>query len=527
MQTDRRSPGVDFESIWQASERFSRQSDRRFGRLRDQVRRRLIRDAIRYTSVYREVPPAARAIADNRPLPPIVLAGHQPTLFHPGVWFKNFALDRIARQHNALAINLVVDNDVASGVSVRVPQENFETGQMRSVPVAYDVAGGGVPFEQTAIADRDFFESFATRLSAAAIGLVDQPSVNQLWPHAVAAVNRCDIAACAIAQARHGLESSMGLQTLELPIGVVARDVGFARFTLELLDDLPRFLEIYNRWTDHYRREHGIRSSAHPVPNLQVDGDWMECPLWVYGDDAPSRRGVWVRRDGDRLELSDRAGCSMTLDSSDLDAAAEVWTDQLSNDFKVRPRALLTTMYARWILGDLFLHGIGGGKYDQLGDKIAGEFFGVDPPPYLVISATVQLPGLEPTDHAGRIRTLRRAQRDCRYQPERIDHSWSDDHRRLIDRKRELLAAIAPQQDRAVWHRELDEINRTLFDALADRRAEIASRLRSEHLTAASDRLLASREHSFCLYPLDYLRDSFATMLDQAFGPPVGQTEAV
>ena len=31
----------------------------------------------------------------------IFLAGHQPELFHPGVWFKNFALGALARRHGA------------------------------------------------------------------------------------------------------------------------------------------------------------------------------------------------------------------------------------------------------------------------------------------------------------------------------------------------------------------------------------------------------------------------------------------
>ena len=41
----------------------------------------------------------------------IFLAGHQPELFHPGVWLKNFALGTLARQHGATAINLLIDSD--------------------------------------------------------------------------------------------------------------------------------------------------------------------------------------------------------------------------------------------------------------------------------------------------------------------------------------------------------------------------------------------------------------------------------
>ena len=39
--------------------------------------------------------------------------------------------------------------------------------------------------------------------------------------------------------------------------------------------------------------------------------------------------------------------------------------------------------FSRFMLGDLFIHGIGGAKYDELGDEIARRFFGIEPPGFL------------------------------------------------------------------------------------------------------------------------------------------------
>src|SRR5262249_14942155 len=50
-----------------------------------------------------------------------LVSGHQPELFHPGVWVKNFALNGLARQHRAISLNLIVDNDTVKSASVRVP----------------------------------------------------------------------------------------------------------------------------------------------------------------------------------------------------------------------------------------------------------------------------------------------------------------------------------------------------------------------------------------------------------------------
>src|SRR5205814_9272014 len=59
---------------------------------------------------------------------------------------------------------------------------------------------------------------------------------------------------------------------------------------------------------------------------------------------------------------------------------------------KLRTRALLTTMFAGLVLGDLFLHGIGGAKYGQVTDAVISRFFGFEPPCYMTVTATLRLP---------------------------------------------------------------------------------------------------------------------------------------
>src|SRR5579871_531025 len=61
--------------------------------LRRQARREAVQEACDYLEKAGEPVPAAAADA-------LMMAGHQPELFHPGVWVKNFALQGLARQHN-------------------------------------------------------------------------------------------------------------------------------------------------------------------------------------------------------------------------------------------------------------------------------------------------------------------------------------------------------------------------------------------------------------------------------------------
>src|SRR5687768_4259463 len=60
-----------------------------------EARRQLLTEALAYTRAYRDVSSFEQSggIATQ---PSLVLAGHQPELFHPGVWLKNFMLHSVA-----------------------------------------------------------------------------------------------------------------------------------------------------------------------------------------------------------------------------------------------------------------------------------------------------------------------------------------------------------------------------------------------------------------------------------------------
>jgi len=372
-----------------------------------------------------------------------------------------------------------------------------------------------VPYEQTTIRNREVFERFDEQVHKVISPLVDQPCVDRLWRHARAAIERCGVAGCAMAQARHGLEGELGLQTLELPLGVVCRTAAFAEFVLSILSELPRFHRCYNGAAVQYRKDHGIRSTAHPVPNLAEQEGWFEAPLWVYGNQSPVRRPVWVRLLDDQLVISDRVEREIEIDIRFPKLAAEKLSSMISAEFKLRPRALLTTMYARLVLSDLFMHGIGGAKYDQLGDRIIQSFFMVEPPRFMVMSATVKLPFPSSEDDPACIGQLKRKLRDTQFQPERFADVVDLDSE-LVERKKFLLKNQPPRGQRMQWHREITEINRTLSECLAQQRRLLMVELADARRYASSKAVLSSREHPFCVFNLEALQDTFGRLLEGA-----------
>ena len=225
-----------------------------------------------------------------------------------------------------------------------------------------------------------------------------------------------------MAQGRHAYEQSWHNETLELPQSAVCQLPEFAWFVAHVLAHLPRFWAAHNDALAAYRRAHHLRNRAQPVPDLaEVDG-WLESPFWIWSAGDPQRRPLFARQSADEITLSDRHAHSIKLSlSADADAARAV--DQLlslaDRGIKIRTRALTTTLFARLILSDLFLHGIGGAKYDQVTDQIARQFFGFELPKFAAVSATLRLPIAHAAVNTASESELTRQMRELRYHPER------------------------------------------------------------------------------------------------------------
>jgi hypothetical protein len=478
-----------------------------------QARSELLRDAQRWTSTYRDVRPLFTGGAEL-----VFLAGHQPQLFHPGVWFKNFALGALAQRYRAVGINLLIDSDTIKSAAVRVPGGSPQDPAMASIP--FDEHGPPVPFEQRPILDRavlaDFGQLAAQRLSA----LVPDPLLRQYWPMVLQRARQTENLGACLAQARHQLEGQWGVQTLEVPQSRVCQSESFAWFLAHLVAHLPRFREVYNASIRVYRQAHRIRNAAHPVPELAADGPWLEAPFWIWSTKDPLRRPLFVTQRGQEVVLGNRAGLEIALPlSADADPVRAVGRllDHSCRGVKIRSRALITTLWARLVLGDLFLHGIGGAKYDQVTDLLIRQFFGLQPPGLMVISATLQLPIAEQPERWEDSSEIKQRLRDLQWHPERYvladDGAPPGDPARLMRRKADLIQTPPARDNGRLRFEEIRRINEALQPWVAELRREWLQRQSEAAHRQHAETLRLSRDYSFCLYPGDMLRDFFRSQL--------------
>ncbi|WP_010583873.1 hypothetical protein [Schlesneria paludicola] len=478
--------------------------------LRDEARREALDAARSYTSSLLQTEIPASCVTS------LVVGGHQPELFHVGVWAKNFALAGFAHNCHSAAINLVIDNDTMNGSSVRVPVGSRD--QLRIERVLFDTPRPTQPWEEVHVRDVEQFRKFGPTLRQQVQSAWHfEPLAGSAWDAAVRQLEVSSRLCDAFTALRAHVERAWGLRNLELPMSQVCEMRSFHWFFAHLIARLPELHAIYNQTVADYRRAHRIRSRTQPVPNLDVDGDWLEAPFWVWRRGDLQRGRLFARRKGDQLELRDEqtvfAKLPLTEDGA-LDAAVGVLNGLKAQGIRIRTRALTTTLFARVCLADIFVHGIGGGKYDEMTDRICERFFGLQAPRFMTVSATLYLPLGGPFDtNESQLRDVQHRIRDLHYNPDRHLES-SPTTSALMAEKTQLLNSARTLRESHLLHGKLTrEQHRRLQEIRTDLGRETAriladyQRKRDDLQTQiTANTLIKNREFSFVLYPEGVLR---------------------
>jgi hypothetical protein len=367
--------------------------------------------------------------------------------------------------------------------------------------------------------------------------LIAEPLIQQLWPLVLQSPSRSadvpsavdadasppDSLGLRLARGRHRYEHQWNNRTLEVPLSWLCRSSTFARFAAWLLVQAPRFWTVYNSAIRDYRRTHRLRSQTHPAPELRADQGWRETPFWLWTADSPARRPLWCCLDGKSVVLSDRDRIEWSIDASGPGACLE---DRLAQGIlergregvRVRPRALITTLFARLLLGDLFVHGVGGAQYDRVTNTLIQSLLEIQPPAYAVATATVRLP--VPFPDAGQQDPVRIDQqlRELQYHAERFlapEYRQIQEVREAIAQKQAALSQSPPRGQRRMRHQQITQANQALQPWVDSVRSRLEQRRQQLAQDCRHRQLLASREYAFCHFPAVYLQRSLERMLDQ------------
>jgi hypothetical protein len=242
-------------------------------------------------------------------------------------------------------------------------------------------------------------------------------------------------------------------------------------------------------------------------------GERLELPIWAILPHQPRKRVFWHRH-GDRIDLFAENDAIGTLAAGDLrrwQTAEPALAHAVSAG--LRPRALTLTIWARSFLADLFVHGIGGAKYDRISDIFIRRYYQIEPPGICCVSATLRLdlPAHPATDHD--LREAERRSRDLRHNPQRY-LARARELEPLVAEENELVARGEALRERARRDRFA---RRHVFDQiqavkrkLADFDPRIAEGLAAERERIAHDlaenKVVLSREYFIGLFRREALQ---------------------
>lgn len=502
---------------------------------------------------------------------PVILTGHQPVLFHPGIWIKAFAAALVARGFQPpapdgdssrgvgepwrpLAYNMNVDSDVEERLGLWLPA--WAAGRLTRRWLALpgnDTGSPRVPLERRPLPTRDQWARLAQEGRAALESFQEagEPLASEgrrllaRWERFIGAGEQLLRQADAVgslarflAGVRQLLEREEGGPGLgEIWVSEMAATPEFLRFAVAWFQEAPRLVGIYNGQLAAYRRVRRIRSRANPFPDLRRYGHQWETPFWLIGPGG-ERADLFVRRPADAdpqaaaslVTLCNRHGDLITLDTARMDEAVARLQE---SGLAIRPKAVALTLFLRLFACDLFVHGVGGGRYDHITDGVMQEWLGVEPPVYAVVSAHLPLvlsqavaqrfgpdqrlgppQALERTNET--IARLRRNLRDLTYNPQRFAHQASGCEE-LAAEKEELIQAInQPGAPKRALTRRIEAVNAQLAGKLEAVRKEWQTLLEQAQDRRQQLEVAVARDYPYFLYEPPQLWQAWLETLQRA-----------
>lgn len=275
---------------------------------------------------------------------PVVVVGHQPVPWHPGILAKFMAADAVARRHDAQLVHLVVDAHRGPFGLIEWPEgsgpDSLRTAGWRCV---------------------DFDESMPMCRQPASRPLL--PPVDGAAPQVLDGLLRWhDALASSIDAPNAAMQFAGALDSLMDPwvgsrttiAASTMLETSFGRWMLDaILEDSRECVVACNHAID-----------ADPtlgIHRLAEAGSGLEVPFWI-----------------------DREGVLETALDRDL-----------ASDASLHPKALALTALARIGVADLFIHGLGGWRYDVAMEHWMRNWLDVVPSPRAMVTATMHLPLLD------------------------------------------------------------------------------------------------------------------------------------
>lgn len=418
---------------------------------------------------------------------PIIMTGHQAEFFHAGVFAKIIAATQHAAARNGSAVFLVVDTDETKQTSIAVPRITNAGLRRHHIPIPGMDAR--IPVCDLAPVARKewlaFFTTIANELEHYDVSLLpifadafcndrsDEASFVDRWIAGTKAV--CD-----------ALDLPASIAFVRMTELADTRD--FQTFFKQIATNANEFAESHNDAIAAYRERHNVRTRNRPIPLLHKADSQTEIPFWLADSGSMRRRLSVMTSDGKRSFYAD--GKRVAAEPSET---------------RIFPRALTLSAFCRLYIADLFIHGIGGAKYDEITNDFLAEFFANRPAaPIACVTATLHLPLPKHDASKTDLRSARRRLRDLQFNPQRYIDNLPPDRlaarEGLIHRSDQLRAIQGDKAERRRVFDAIRAINAELLEHAPQRMQETSAEVETIEENFAINEIARDREYFFAFH---------------------------
>ncbi len=419
----------------------------------------------------------------------LIATGHQTELHHPGVWAKNALIHAAATAGGGEAYHFAVDTDEPKHLALRWPGYS---SPITDDPELTQAAWCGL----LASPSPRHLHQIREQLDVAQSSWAFAPMLGSYLDSLRRLVLETPRLPHALTNAGHALDWELGLRHHALVTSTLWHSEPYLVFAHHLLARAHQFGTQYNAALDDYRRRHRLKTTMRPMPDLKMELPNIEVPFWLdHLEDGSRTRGV-VHGEGRPWRLEARGGDSFVFDPSadGWEAANRLHRFLTRNQLRLSPRALTLTLFLRLLVADQFVHGIGGGRYDQVLDHLIVSHFDLPAPRFAVTTATLIFP-----QALGRSRAC---------VPCVVHEGHQLRHRLLGEGKRRLIDQIDALPPRSLDRRmAFYALHQQLDSALAGdpRIQEWEQRLNDANRQSELDEVLFNRELFYALQPRERL----------------------
>ena len=285
---------------------------------------------------------------------PIIMTGHQPIIYYPGIFIKLILADTIAKHINGKAYYLVLDNDVEKVDWKFIWFENQTYFKQHIVLSNHK----DILLNQIINNDKKkqliyFLKEWMLRL----YHIFDPsivPNIKDTLEYCINILEKKNLSVAKLSVLiNEYLMNQLNIQVKPIFVSDLVKTQSFREILQQIKLEHQRFREIYNQKLDEFRKIHHIKNPHYPFSNLKEN----ELPFWK--SDGYLRKTLTIEDD--------------------------------INKFYVFPKAIALSICIRIFLSDLMIHGTGGGFYDLLSEEILKEFFMEELSPHIVSTATIPI----------------------------------------------------------------------------------------------------------------------------------------